>query len=167
MSKNQKTQKEKEEEKTDFQGPVSLDAIFAATSKSKEVIKEEPKKTVIESKTEPVVEEPVEPVKEEVTTEPIKEEPVQPPVTEPIQPNADEETNAFKTAQQLIKLGVLEDFVIQTSEEDENGTSISEFKTMTDENLEEIIKIHQQEKTNEISSNYISKEGLKEHQLKV
>ena len=157
----------KKEEKTDFQGPVSLDAIFAATSKTKEVKTEEPIKTVVEKKTEPIAQEVITP--EVQVTESITEQPVQTSVTEPVTQTVieEEETTAFKTAQQLIKLGVLEDFVIQTSDEDENGTAISEFKTMTDENLEEIVKIHKQEKSNDLTSNYIPKEGLKEHQLKV
>lgn len=161
-------EKSQKEEKTDFQGPVSLDAIFAATSKTKETAtKEEPIKPVKEIKTEPVVE-PNDTKTKEVITEPIINKEVSAATEPATQPKNDAaETEAFKTAQQLIKLGVLEDFSIQTSEEDESGTAISEFKTMTDENLEEIVKIHQQEKNKDLSSNYISKEGLKEHQLKV
>lgn len=158
----------KKEEKTDFQGPVSLDAIFAATSKNKEGDTEKPVAPIVENKEEPVIV-PVADLEDKGQgTESVVAQPAPTPVIEPaVQSTDTEETKAFKTAQQLIKLGVLEDFVIQTSEEEENGTAISEFKTMTDENLEEIVKIHKQEKNKDLSSNYISKEGLKEHQLKV
>ena len=76
-------------------------------------------------------------------------------------------TEAYKKAKAMIELGVLEDFSIQVSDDDEDGTAISDFKDMSEENLKEIVKIYQQEKDTNISSNYISKEGLKEHQLKV
>lgn len=150
----------KKEEKTDFQGPVSLDAIFAATSKTKENPKKELDKPFIKEEEKVNI---AEPDKTEEKKD-IKPEEVTTTVQELTN---SEETESFKTAQQLIKLGILEDFVIQTSEEDEEGTSISEFKTMTQDNLEEIIKIHKEEKSKQLSSNYISKEGLKEHQLKV
>jgi hypothetical protein len=145
---------------TDFQGAVSLDAIFAA-KQGKPIdtgIKEETKPVEkIESKKEEVIEN-----KEVVTEQPkptttipeaIKQEPV--------------ETEAFKTAKRLIKLGVLKDFAIQISDEDEEGILISEFSNMTDENLEEIVKIHEQETKKEISEKYLPKGDLKEHQLKV
>lgn len=151
------TKKETEKKETDFQGPVSLDAIFAATQgKTTEIDKEKNKLPI-----EPVI-------KEEVIVDPVTPiEPAKPIEEEVIPPVNTEETEAFKTAKRLISLGLLEDFSIQTSEEDENGTAISEFISMTDENLEEIVKIHNQEKNKEISSNYIPKGDLKEHQLKV
>lgn len=154
---------------TEFKEPVSLDAIFAATAKAKEA-------AVIETKVEKVAEKITKP-DEVVETKPAEEKVIEEPKVEApkskveekpiVQPKVEKETEAFKTAQRLIKLGTLEDFAIQTSEDDENGTPISEFKTMTDEDLEEILKIQKQEKEEKISSNYISKEGLKEHQLKV
>ena len=157
--------KEEKTPETDFKGPVSLDAIFAATKGKTEVKKEEPPVPPITkeeidktTKTEPIKKEEPPVVKEE----PKKEEPIAPAAPVP-----GEESTAFKTAQRLIELGMLEDFAIQTSEEDENGTLLSEFTEMTDDNLEEIIKIHKQEKAKEISDKFLPKGDLKEHQLKV
>jgi hypothetical protein len=149
--------------KTEFQGAISLDAIFAATSKNNSA---EIKKDIKLEKPAPVQDDEEEEEEEEVfvpaptkAPEPVKQE-VKPEVVVG-------ETEAFKTAKRLIQLGLLDDFTIQTSEEDEEGTPISKFTSMSSENLEEIIKIHKQEKNDEISSKYITKEGLKEHQLKV
>ena len=62
---------------------------------------------------------------------------------------------------------MLKDFEIQDPENEEGSIMVSEFKQMTDANLEELIQLNKQEREDNISSNYISKEGLKEHQLKV
>lgn len=160
-----KDKKPEDNPKTDFKGPVSLDAIFAATSKKKS-------KTVEVNTDPPVTVPPADTPPVEPTVPPV--EPVTPPIVdpvppvEPVVPPVDDltETEAFKTAKRLISLGLLEDFSIQTSDED-SGTPISEFIGMTDDNLKEIIKIHKEEKEESISSSYIPKEGLKEHHLKV
>jgi riboflavin synthase len=149
--------------KTAFQGAISLDAIFAATSK----------KNSPEIKKDIKLEKPAEAKKLEEEEEgaeipaPLKiPEPVK--AAEEVKSEAvTGETDSFKTAQRLIQLGLLDDFTIQTADEDEDGTLVSQFTSMTSENLEEIINIHKQGKTDEISSKYITKEGLKEHQLKV
>jgi hypothetical protein len=152
--------------KTEFQGAISLDAIFAATSKknspevTKDIKLDKPAKTEDEEEEEDVV-----------IPNPVKPTPAKAPeaVAEDPKPAAvaTGETESFKTAKRLIQLGLLDDFTVQTSDEDEDGTPISQFTSMTSDNLEEIIKLHKQEKSNEISSKYITKEGLKEHQLKV
>ena len=160
-----------EDNKTKFKGGVSLDAIFASTSKNK-----------VDSKTTETIKEPI---KEEVKTpEPevekeesfdkpdvteIKDEEKQPEPKKQVEARPQEatETEAFKRAKFLLDNGVIEDFSIQTSDEDEDGTLISEYSQMSDEDLKEIIAIQKQEKDKEISSKYISKDGLKEHQLKV
>jgi hypothetical protein len=142
---------------TDFQGLVSLDAIFAATQSKKE----DNSPAII---ADPVIktEKPiVEPIKEIEAVEPEPKKIIPPAIVDTT------ETEAFKTAKRLINLGLLEDFSIQVSEEDENGTAISEFTSMTDENLQEIIKIHKKESEDNISSNFIPKKGLREHELKV
>lgn len=151
---------EKNKKETDFQGAVSLDAIFAATKGKtvetgledkatiqKPTVKESPKEEV----TKPIAE-----VEETITDRPIVEE-----------QKTSVETEAFKTAKRLISLGVLKDFTIQVSDEDEDGTLISEFTDMSDENLEEIVSIHNQENQKEISEKFLPKGDLKEHQLKV
>lgn len=168
--------KEKTTEKTDFQGPVSLDAIFAATKgtkapetkvddkttvESEEAKKAAEAKAAAEAKSTEEIKAEEEAKEKEAAEAAAKAEEAKQTVT------PGEETEAFKKAKQLIELGFIEDFAIQTSEEDENGTLISEFVGMTDENLEEIIKIHKQDKANEISSKYLPKGDLKEHQLKV
>lgn len=155
--------KDDKTEKTDFQGAVSLDAIFAAT---KGVSVKEDKNKVIPS----IIEEEI---KVEIKGEaPIKE--IDKPadiISKPVPPTPPlvntEETESYKTAKQLISLGLLSDFSIQTSDEDESGTAISDFKGMSEDNLAEILKIDKQEKANEISSKYLPKGDLKEHQLKV
>lgn len=161
-------------EKTDFQGPISLDAILAATSGKTATTKVDDKKPVVQQQA------PAPPIKEEEKEEVAVNQKEgddnngpaannNEPAPEPVKPNVvpGTETEAFKTAKRLLGLGLLEDFMVQTSEEDEEGTPISEFISMSDENLEEIIKIHKQENEKNISSNYIPKEGLREHELKV
>ena len=159
--------KENNPPETKFTGAVSLDAILASKSnKTNGVVIPEP---VI---VEPAVAEPVSPIPpadlvspvKPVAVKPIVAEPV---VAEPVLPVAGEETDAFKMAQQFIEMGMLEDFTIQASDKDTEGTLISEFKNMTQDNLEEIVKIHKQEAESLITSNFIPKEGFKEHQLKV
>lgn len=145
--------KKEQEKKTNFQGPVSLEAILAATSGKKT---EESKKEI----PRPVAEE------EEIILDP-KDSVVEKEVPNSAPKETSIETEAYKTASKLIRMGMLEDFDIQVSEDDESGTPISAFTNMTDENLEEILKIHQQEKQKEISQKYIPKGDLKEHQLKV
>lgn len=155
---------EEKPKETKFQGAMGLDAILAAVSgKDKketpavEVKKPEPVKKEEEKTPEPPVEKTV---VEEKPAEPVKKEEPKPQVPQ-------QETEAYKTAKRLISMGVIEDFSIQTSDEDEEGTLISEFTQMSDDQLDEIVKISKQEKDTEISDKYISKEGLKEHQLKV
>lgn len=171
-----KTEEKGKTTDTDFKGPVSLDAILAATSKNKSGAQQETTATTTVADP-PAPKKEKEEKKEEIKVD-NKEQGAegnnggtndnnQPPAQPQQQTEEVEETDAYKTALKMIKSGLLDDFVIQVSEEDEEGTPISEFKTMTDENLEEIIKIHKQESEKNISTNFISKEGLKEHQLKV
>ena len=168
MEVTTKKNEKQEEQKTEFQGAVSLDAIFAATSGKSTEDKKDDTVPPIPKK------EDKKPEETKVETPPANVPPAT-PATAAEAPKetvdntaaADEETEAFKTAQRLLSLGLLEDFTIQTSEEDTDGTPISEFKGMTDDNLEEIIKIHKQEKEKEISSKYLPKGDLKDHQLKV
>lgn len=144
---------------TKFNGAVSLEAILASTSGTPD-IKEEIKEVKTPEPKEEIKEEPIEEPKEEITEPPVEVNP------NPIEVEESNSSSAHKTAVRLIDLGMLEDFEISTSEEDE-GTPISEFYSMTEENLKEIVKIHNQTKKSEISSNYISKDGLREHELKV
>lgn len=151
---------------TEFTGAMSLDAILASVSGETKAPEAQPKKET------PKAEDPKPKVPTPVTTE-EKEDPivatekvVEVPVPHPTVDN-NTETEAYKRAQFLMDNGMLEDFSIQISDDDEDGTPISEFKSMTDENLKEILAIYKQEKDTEITSKYISKDGLKEHQLKV
>lgn len=158
-----------EDNKTKFKGAVSLDAILASTSKNKvdqKAVVEPVKKEVPKPKEEEQEEEKVEAQKEKPIEqpEPKKQEPVPEPQKQVEPPK---ETEAFKRAKFLLENGVIEDFSIQNSDDDEDGTLISEYSQMTDEDLKEIMAIQKQEKDKEISSKYISKDGLKEHQLKV
>lgn len=151
---------------TDFQGAVSLDAIFAA-KQGKPIdtgIKEEPKPV---EKPESKQEEPKEKEEKVVDNKEVVAEQPKPNTIPEDKKEEPVETEAYKTAKRLIKLGVLKDFAIQISDEDEEGTLISEFSNMTEENLEEIVKIHEQETKKEISEKYLPKGDLKEHQLKV
>lgn len=162
-------------EKTDFQGPISLDAIFAATSGKTDTTKVEDKKPIVQQQDTIITVKENKENKKDVTNQKAEDTNKNPivnnnePAPEPIKSNVvpETETEAFKTVKRLIGLGLLEDFMIQISEDDEDGTPISEFTSMSDENLEEIIKIHKQESEKNISSNYIPKEGLREHELKV
>jgi hypothetical protein len=150
--------------KTEFKGAVSLEAILAAKSaesKDKPRIEDTIKQPI--KKEEEKVNPPVVPESEEEEIETSKV----PEVTAPEKPVITSESTAHKTAKRLIELGILEDFSIQTSEEDEEGTPISEFINMTEEDLEEIVKMHNQEKQEEQKKNFLPKGNLKEHHLKV
>lgn len=155
--------------KTEFQGPVSLDAIYAATSKVKSAEIAKDVKVMIpvkkEEKEDVVATEKEDPKEKEVNSD---NDPAIEKVEEKVEKkDPSTETDSYRTAKRMIDLGLLDDFTINTSDEDEKGTPISEFISMTEENLKEIINIQKQEKSKEISSKYIPKEGLKEHQLKV
>ena len=152
----------KKQPNTDFKGAVSLDTILAATSKpsvdgvaitiQEDLSKDKPKAEE-EAKPATPIKEEVEEIKEvEATVEEAKVQHVP--------------SSAYDTALRLISLGILKDFEISVGEEDE-GTLISEFKNMTEDNLKEILEFQDQDKKDDISSNYISKEGLEEHELKV
>lgn len=176
MNDNKPKQTAEKTNPTEFQGAVSLDAILAASKGGKTPTKEDLSKkedkvedkiaeaspVVEESKT---VEEPKAVEEEKESTVETKSKPVE--VPKPEVPNTESESESFKTAQNLIKLGLLEDFEIQLSDDDESPTPISKFTDMTEENLREIIGIQKQEKDKEISSKYLPKGDLKEHQLKV
>ena len=146
---------------TEFQGVHSIEAIYAAVkaNKATEADLEIKKPAVKEITATPVIDKPV--IDESVIESPITEAPIEKPIIEEV------ETEAFKTAKKLISLGVLKDFPIQISDDDEEGTLISEFIDMSEENLEEIVKIHNQENQKEISEKFLPKGDLKEHQLKV
>lgn len=143
--------------KATFEVNKGLDAIFAAIEKKDEKKKEE---TKVEKPTVEVPK-PEEKKKEETIVDPIPE------VSKPIVVEEPKESSAYTKAKELIQLGFLKDFKIQTSEEDEEGTLISEFTDMSDENLTEIISLYKQDRKEDISTNYISKDGLKEHEVKV
>ena len=165
-----KAQDNKKKPDTTFKGAVNLDTIFASISKTPEVdIKlEEVKVKKPEEKEEVIVEDPIESPVEKPNLEEkpeIKEEPKEEVLEAPVI-DKDNSTSAHLTAKKLIEFGVIDDFEIAVSDEDE-GTLISEFYSMTDGQLEEIVNIHKQSKKSEISSKYISKEGLGEHEVKV
>lgn len=77
------------------------------------------------------------------------------------------ESDHYKTIKKLIDKGVIDDFPIQLSEDEDDVLNISEFTDMSEEQFNEIIDLHKTEKQNEIKEKYLSKEGLKEHQIKV
>jgi len=155
----------KKPKETEFQGPISLQAILAAKSAGNnpvDKLKVEDHKIKV-----PEIVEEEEEEEEIVAPEALKPEARIVPEVGTEKPVATEETEAYKAAKRLIKLGILEDFSIQTSDEDEDGTPISEFINMTEENLEEIVKMHNQEKQKENSEKFLPKGDLKEHQLKI
>lgn len=161
---------EKEKPTTDFQGAISLEAILAANSnnsKSSEKKLESPDINKTSSKIdEKIIEEDVETELKEEVKEDNQFNDSKGPSEESTQ-EIEENSDSYETALRLIQLGLLEDFKVQISEEDEEGILISELKDMTEENLQEIVSIQKEDKKNQISTKYISKEGLKEHQLKV
>lgn len=142
--------------KEDFKEVTGLDAIYAAVNE----VNSKDKKEEVSKKEDPIPEEEEEEAPAEIT----KDVKVDPKVEEEIQKTVS--TEAHKIALRLISIGHLEDFEISV-EEGEEPILISDFTQMTDEQLDEILKIQKQEKDNEIKEKYISKEGLKEHQLKV
>lgn len=69
--------------------------------------------------------------------------------------------------QDLIELGLLEDTRISTSEDDEEGTLLSEHEGLTQEQIRTIIQLQAEKREQAISEKYIPKENLSDHHLKL
>lgn len=78
-----------------------------------------------------------------------------------------ETSSYYSTAKSLIDSGFLEDIRISVSEEDEEGTPLSEFKNLTESQLNHIIESQKSKTKEDLDNNYFSKDGFTEHQLKV
>jgi len=76
-------------------------------------------------------------------------------------------TDTFSRTKSLIELGVIEDTRVSISEEDTEGTPLSEFKDISEEQLKKVIDLQQQKKLKELEDKYIPRESFNEDQLKI
>ena len=76
-------------------------------------------------------------------------------------------TSVFERTKSLIELGLIEDVRISTSEEDNEGTLLSEFKDISPEQLSKIVELQKDKRDKNIEDNYISKDNLSEDQLRI
>lgn len=134
------------------EGEVSLESFFDMTEEVNEVEKTLDETEVSQKK----VEEPVKEVSEEakkVTAE-VEDKPI---------------TNkAFDKLKILIENGVIEDTRVALTDDDgDEGVLISEFKDITDEQIEEIKLQQNTLKEKELEEKYISKDGLNDNHLKI
>lgn len=79
----------------------------------------------------------------------------------------DDTTSAFQKAKLFIESGLIEDVRVRTSEDDEEGTPLSELKDLDEEQLLQVIEAQKNKKDESIKKNYISKEKFSEDKLKV
>jgi len=141
------------------EGEVSLESFFDMTEEVNEV-----EKTLDEtSDTEKEVEKPVEEVSQEVVEDKVEKEKVTEDVLQKPTVN-----KAFDKLKILIENGIIEDTkVALTDDEDDEGVLISEFKDITEEQIEEIKQQQSALKEKELEEKYISKEGLSDNHLKI
>lgn len=139
------------------EGEVSLESFFDMTpeivEQEKEVTTEE---VVIEDKTT------------ETKTEDKEPAVVEEKVVEEQKPQTTTSNKVFDKLQILIDNGVIEDTrVVLTDNEDDEGVLISEFKDITQEQLDDIKSQQKALKDQELQDKYISKEGLNDNHLKI
>ena len=125
--------------------------------------------TEIKEEEVPTAEEEVEEVEEEEIAPTVEEEEIVPPAKKDkkVEPKSTVETDSYKTIKRLIDAGIIEDFPIQLSDDEEDVTNISDFTSMDDEQFNEIIELHKEGKIKDLQDNYLPKDGLKPHQIKV
>lgn len=141
---------------TEMDGELSLESMVESFNAENKVepleISKEIKEILPENK-ETEEEKPVETIKEE-----DKEE---------LQETVMAQSNSsFEKAKTLIELGLLEDAKIAIGEDDE-GVKLSEFKDLTEDQLQAVLKDYKDSKDKELQENYIPKEGLDEDNLKI
>lgn len=154
-----------------FKGVVSLEDILnASTVREERKKKNENKPTVEEVLLPPSTEEVAESTIEEEELEVAQVTPSIPSETAPTPAPQQKQTKgseSYKVALRMLELGLIKDHEYQVEEGVEEGTSVSKFLNMTADNLKEIVDSQKADSQEDISSKYISKEGLKEHELKV
>lgn len=67
----------------------------------------------------------------------------------------------------LIELGIIEDVRVATSEDDEEGTLLSERDDLTQDQIRSIIKMQKEKKGEELSKDYIKRDNLSDHHLEI
>ena len=129
-------------------------------------IKEEEETPTVEEESEESEESEEE---EEEIVPTVEEEEIAPPAKKDkkAEPKSTVETDSYKTIKRLIDAGIIEDFPIQLSDDEADVTNISDFTSMDDEQFNEIIELHKEGKIKDLQDNYLPKDGLKPHQIKV
>ena len=79
----------------------------------------------------------------------------------------EQSSNIFSRTQSLIELGLLDDIRIALSEEDEEGTLLSEFSDITEDQLKKVIDKQKEAKDKKLEEGFISKSELSEDALKI
>lgn len=152
-------------EETKFEGEsINLDDLLGSNTPFLDDDLEIVEKPTVEEETEEkeaVEEDNTPPVEEEQETVKDKEDEVE------IQKTLDKNTGVSSKVKTLLELGLLEDVIISRSDEDEDGTPISEIEDLTDDELKEVIEAQKTQKDSETKEKYLDKEGLKPHHIKV
>ena len=150
----------------------NLDAMFSEASTEEttivediiEELNEDPKP---EEEEEVIIDTPpAEPKPEEEEEEEQEEEEV---ITEPKPEDViiNEDNNILSRAKSLIDLGIIEDVRVAINDEDEQGTLLSEFTDLNEDQLKKVIAFQQEKKEKEIQEKYIPKEGISEENLRI
>ena len=148
------------------EGEVSLESFFNVVPKTPEVttpevgtppVVETTPKTPVAGEEVEVVETP------EVTTpETVVETPAQ------TVPETTTTNPVFDRVKLLIENGIIDDInVALTEDEEDEGVSLSEFKDITQEQLDQIKAQQKELKDKELTDKYISKDGLNDNHLKI
>lgn len=157
-------------------GEISLDNLDAMfneasaeeTTLEEEIIgdlNEEPKPNAEEEEEEVITDPKVN--EEEEESEEEEEEVITDPNLEEEEPINSEPSEVLSRANSLIELGIIDDVRIATSEDDKEGTLLSEFTDLNENQLKQIIEKQQEKKDQQIQENFISKEGVSEDNLRI
>jgi len=143
------------------EGEVSFESFFDAFEEPTQ--ETAPEKA--ESKKELVEEEKSEEPKEQEEAQPKEVETTPPKEKEEVKPTP-KSNGVHDRVKSLIELGFLEDTGIEIDDE-QDPRALSEFDDITEDQLKEIIQLQKGKKDQDRDTNYIKKDGLSEHQLKI
>jgi hypothetical protein len=147
----------------------NLDAMFSEASTEETTLVEEITKDLNEEP-KPTAEE-VEEEEEETDSKPTNTEKEEEEGiiidTKPEDIIVSKDSNILSRAKSLIDLGIIEDVRVSINSEDEEGTLLSEFKDLSEDQLKKIIDKQQEKKNQEIEDKFISKDGISEDNLRI
>ena len=73
----------------------------------------------------------------------------------------------FNRTKSLIELGLLDDVRVATSSDDTEGTPLSEFKDISEDQLKKVIELQQEKKNKSLETDYVSRSEFSENQLQI